>query len=143
MRLIPMLDQLRKGLQLYELPKIMKIHQDLCQPLFVTGEDNKVHSCLNHSNARPEFVVSLEKSLYILGLTVPWEVAIGEAYEWKSQKYTELAAEAELYGWHTQVFPAEVGCGEFLVILTTRLLKDVGIRSKKVQILHRDCNNTS
>lgn len=76
-------------------------------------------------------MVNLEKSLYILGLTVPWEVAVGEAYEWKSQKYTELAAEAKLYGWHTRVLPAEVGCGEFVVILTTRLLKDVGIRSKK------------
>ncbi|KAA8591281.1 hypothetical protein FQN60_002224, partial [Etheostoma spectabile] len=33
MRLIPMLDQLRKGLQLYELPKIMKTHQYLWKTL--------------------------------------------------------------------------------------------------------------
>lgn len=30
MRLIPMLDQLRKGLQLYELPKIMKTFANDC-----------------------------------------------------------------------------------------------------------------
>uniref|UniRef100_A0A3P8T319 HECT domain-containing protein n=1 Tax=Amphiprion percula TaxID=161767 RepID=A0A3P8T319_AMPPE len=44
MRVIPMLDQLRKGLQLYDLPKIMKTHQDLCLPLFVPGEDDEVCS---------------------------------------------------------------------------------------------------
>ncbi|XP_042609898.1 uncharacterized protein LOC109078860 [Cyprinus carpio] len=55
MRLILMLDQLRKGLQLYELPKIMKTHQDLCQPLFVTGEDNKVDAVFILENSRPVF----------------------------------------------------------------------------------------
>ncbi|XP_026083507.1 uncharacterized protein LOC113059315 isoform X1 [Carassius auratus] len=55
MRLIPMLDQLRKGLQLYELPKIMNTHQDLCQPLFVTGEDDKVDAVFILENSRPVF----------------------------------------------------------------------------------------
>uniref|UniRef100_A0A8C2D7B1 Uncharacterized protein n=1 Tax=Cyprinus carpio TaxID=7962 RepID=A0A8C2D7B1_CYPCA len=55
MRLIPMLDQLRKGLQLYELPKIMKTHQDLCQPLFVTRENNKVDAVFILENSRPVF----------------------------------------------------------------------------------------
>ncbi|XP_031166241.1 uncharacterized protein LOC116057789 [Sander lucioperca] len=67
MRLIPMLDQLRKGLQLYELPKIMNTHQDLCKPLFVAGEDDKVHSCLNHSLARPDFVVNFTEVPVHLG----------------------------------------------------------------------------
>ncbi|MEQ2316170.1 hypothetical protein AMECASPLE_029943 [Ameca splendens] len=41
-RVIPMLDQLRKGLQLYDLPKIMKTNEDLCLPLFVPGEDDEM-----------------------------------------------------------------------------------------------------
>lgn len=42
MRVLPMLSQLRKDLQLYDLPKVMKSNQDLCQALFVPGEDDEV-----------------------------------------------------------------------------------------------------
>ncbi|XP_056599036.1 uncharacterized protein LOC130417481 [Triplophysa dalaica] len=38
MRVVPMLDQLRKGLKLYDLQKVMEMHPDLCLPLFVPGE---------------------------------------------------------------------------------------------------------
>ncbi|KAI7790750.1 putative G2/M phase-specific E3 ubiquitin-protein ligase-like, partial [Triplophysa rosa] len=38
MRVVPMLEQLRKGLQLYDLQKVMGMHPDLCLPLFVPGE---------------------------------------------------------------------------------------------------------
>ena len=44
MRLVPMLDQLRKGLQLYDLLEVLKTHPDLCLPLFVPGEDDKVYT---------------------------------------------------------------------------------------------------
>lgn len=43
MRVLPMLDQLRKGLQVYDLPKVMKSHEDLCQTLFIPGEDDEVN----------------------------------------------------------------------------------------------------
>uniref|UniRef100_A0A667ZG06 HECT domain-containing protein n=1 Tax=Myripristis murdjan TaxID=586833 RepID=A0A667ZG06_9TELE len=55
MRVIPMLDQLRKGLQLYDLPKMMKTHQDLCLPLFVPGEDDKVDAAFLLERSRPVF----------------------------------------------------------------------------------------
>lgn len=37
-------------------------------------------------------------SVYIIELTVPWEDAVGETYERKSLRYTELAADAEQRG---------------------------------------------
>lgn len=43
-RLLPMLDQMRKGLQLYNLPDMMEKNIDLCRPLFVPLQDNKVKS---------------------------------------------------------------------------------------------------
>ncbi|XP_063757666.1 uncharacterized protein LOC134876585 [Eleginops maclovinus] len=55
MRVIPMLDQLRKGLQLYDLPKVMKTHQDLCLPLFVPGEDDKADAAFLLERSRPVF----------------------------------------------------------------------------------------
>ncbi|KAI2645966.1 G2/M phase-specific E3 ubiquitin-protein ligase [Labeo rohita] len=38
MRVVPTLDQLRKGLQLYDFRNVMEMHPDLCLPLFVPGE---------------------------------------------------------------------------------------------------------
>ncbi|XP_041864788.1 G2/M phase-specific E3 ubiquitin-protein ligase-like [Melanotaenia boesemani] len=55
MRLIPMLDQLRKGLELYDLPKIMKTHQDLFLPLFVPGEDHEPDATFLLERSRPVF----------------------------------------------------------------------------------------
>nr|XP_057911661.1 uncharacterized protein LOC131106520 [Doryrhamphus excisus]XP_057917181.1 uncharacterized protein LOC131109313 [Doryrhamphus excisus] len=55
MRVIPMLNQLRKGLQLYDLSKIMKTHQDLCLPLFVPGEDNEADAGFLLERCRPVF----------------------------------------------------------------------------------------
>lgn len=55
MRVIPMLDQIRKGLQLYDLPKIMMTHQDLCLPLFVPGEEDKVDAAFLLERSRPVY----------------------------------------------------------------------------------------
>ncbi|KAM3863017.1 neuronal PAS domain-containing protein 4-like [Diretmus argenteus] len=63
-------------------------------------------------------------------LTVPWESAVEEAFERKSPKYTELAADAEQRGWKAKVCPVEVGCRGFVGKSTIRLLKDLGIRGQ-------------
>ncbi|KAF4114045.1 hypothetical protein G5714_004268 [Onychostoma macrolepis] len=56
MRVVPMLDQLRKGLQLYDLQKVMEMHPDLCLPLFVPGEkDDKVDAGFILENCHPVF----------------------------------------------------------------------------------------
>lgn len=51
-----------------------------------------------------------QKLLYIVEPTVKWESVVNEAYECKSLKYREIAAETELRGWQAQVLPVEVGC---------------------------------
>ncbi|KAG9273586.1 hypothetical protein AMEX_G12757 [Astyanax mexicanus] len=55
MRVIPVLDQLRKGLLLYDLPKIMKSYPDLCLPLFVPGDDDKVDTAFILEKCHPLF----------------------------------------------------------------------------------------
>ncbi|KAK7886737.1 hypothetical protein WMY93_026358 [Mugilogobius chulae] len=87
------------------------------------------------TNLRPDLVLwspSLRKVL-IVELTVPWEDSVDEAYERKSLKYSDLAAEAEQRGWKARVYPVEVGCRGFVSRSTIKLLKDLGIRGKALQ----------
>ncbi|TWW81830.1 hypothetical protein D4764_01G0016450 [Takifugu flavidus] len=70
------------------------------------------------------------RRVFIVELTVPWEEAIGEAYERKRLRYANLAAEAEGRGWSVKVWPVEVGCRGFVSRTTTKLLKEMGIRGQ-------------
>ncbi|KAJ8410049.1 hypothetical protein AAFF_G00210900 [Aldrovandia affinis] len=56
------------------------------------------------TNLRPDLVLwsTSQKLLVIVELTVPWEAAVGEAYERKRLKYSDIAAEAEQRGWRAQ-----------------------------------------
>lgn len=94
------------------------------------------------TNLRPDLVLwsSSLRSAFIVELTVPWEDAVGEAYERKSLKYSELAADAEQHGWKPKVYPVEAGCRGFVGRSTTRLLKDLGIRG---QALRQTINSLS
>ncbi|RXN15156.1 proteasome subunit beta type-7-like protein [Labeo rohita] len=66
-------------------------------------------------------------------LTVPWEDAVEEAFERKSLKYTELAADAEQRGWKSKVCPVEVGCRGFVGKSTIRLLKELGVQGQTLR----------
>ncbi|KAI3352149.1 hypothetical protein L3Q82_020960 [Scortum barcoo] len=54
-RLLPMLDQMRKGLQLYNLPDVMEKNIDLCRPLFVPLQDNKPDANFIMASCKPDF----------------------------------------------------------------------------------------
>ena len=71
-----------------------------------------------------------QKLVFMVELTVPWEAAVGEAFERKQLKYADVAAEAEQRGWRTQVLPVEVGCRGFVATSTTKLLKMMGVRGQ-------------
>lgn len=71
--------------------------------------------------------------VYIIELTVPWEAAVEEAFERKSLKYTELAADAEQRGWKSKVCPVEVGCRGFVGKSTIRLLKELGVQGQTLR----------
>ncbi|XP_076829285.1 uncharacterized protein LOC143475336 isoform X4 [Brachyhypopomus gauderio] len=55
MRVVPVLDQLRKGLLLYDLLKIMNLYPELCLPLFVPGDDDKVDAAFILEKCHPDF----------------------------------------------------------------------------------------
>ncbi|XP_048878488.1 uncharacterized protein zgc:112970 isoform X2 [Brienomyrus brachyistius] len=56
MRVLPMLDQLRKGLQLYDLLVLMEKYPDICLPLFVpVHSDDRVNSTFIMENCKTLF----------------------------------------------------------------------------------------
>lgn len=83
---------------------VADLDQRLCFPTEITT-----------TNLQPDLVLwsSFLCSTLIVELMVPWEDAVGEAYERKSLKYSELVADREQRGWRTRVFPVEVGCRGF------------------------------
>uniref|UniRef100_A0A3B1JD36 Reverse transcriptase domain-containing protein n=1 Tax=Astyanax mexicanus TaxID=7994 RepID=A0A3B1JD36_ASTMX len=87
------------------------------------------------TSLRPDLVLwsTAQKSVFIVELTVPWEGAVGEAYERKRLKYSDLKADAEQRGWRAQVLPIEVGCRGFVATSTTKLLKVMGVRGQAFQ----------
>lgn len=66
----------------------------------------------------------LQKSLFIVELTVPREAAVGQAFKRKRLRYYDLAAKAG----RTQLVPTEVGFRGFTATSTTRLL----VRSQRL-----------
>lgn len=102
----------------------MDLDQRLCFPVEIAT-----------TSLRPDLVLwsSSLRSAFIVKLTVPWEDAVIEAYEQKSLKYSELAADAEKHGWKTKVYPVEVGCRGFVGRSATTLLKDLGIQGQALR----------
>jgi hypothetical protein len=87
---------------------------------------------------RPDIVMwsKTGKKLIVVELTVPWETRCEEAYERKKGKYTELLEECKQRGWHTSLFPVEVGARGFCSQSVCRLMTAVGTtgREKRMTI---------
>lgn len=74
-------------------------------------QQHKFPAEILNTNLRPDLVLwsTSQKSLFIMELT-----AVGEAFERKKLKYTDIAFEARQRGWCAQVLPVEVGCRGFV-----------------------------
>ncbi|KAE8284703.1 hypothetical protein D5F01_LYC16136 [Larimichthys crocea] len=79
---------------------------------------------------RPDLMLWSPSLKKLVDLTVPWEDSMEEAYERKHLRYSELAADARHRGWNAEVRPVEVGCRGFVGTLTTKLLRDLGVRGQ-------------
>ena len=77
---------------------------------------------------RPDIVLwsKTGKKLIVIELTVPWETRCEEAYERKKANYTELLDLCKEKGWHTWLFPVEVGVRGFCSQSVCRLMTAVG-----------------
>ena len=85
---------------------------------------------------RPDLLLwsEVEKIVYFIELTVPWEDRVEEAYERKKARYAEMAAEAEQRGWRARVRPVEVGCRGFVAKSVIALLTELGIRGRCLKL---------
>ena len=110
---------------LLDLARDWRMQVDLDQKLIFPPE-------IITTSLRPDLVLwsTSQKAVFIVELTVPWEAAVGEAYERKRLKYADIAAEAEQRGWRARVLPVEVGCRGFVATSTTKLLKGMGVRGQ-------------
>jgi len=61
----------------------------------------------------------------MIELTVPWEDAVEEAYERKSLKCAEPAADVERLGWKAKICLVEVGCRGFVGRSAIKIIKDL------------------
>ena len=85
-----------------------------------------------HTSLRPDVVVwsDLEKQVYVIELTVPWEDNMEWAYERKAARYSDLKGQCEDKGWQCFVMPIEVGCRGFVGRSVLSFFKRVGLRPK-------------
>lgn len=78
---------------------------------------------------RPHLVLVSEttKRVVLLGLTVPSEVQLEEAFKRKMAKYEGLASKYRSSGWKNRYNPMNVGCRGFAGQLLHRALKALGV----------------
>ena len=88
-----------------------------------------------------------DKKLILIELTVPWETRCEEAYERKKAKYTELVNQCKHTGWHTLLFPIEVGARGFCAQSICRLMTAIGTggrdRRSRIQKFNQSAERSS
>lgn len=86
------------------------------------GSDWPMRHDITTATLRPDIVLWLiaEKKVFIMGLTVPQEGAIQEAYERKKSRYAELVAGCQQRSWRATTYPVEVSCRGFVRLSTNQ-----------------------
>ena len=109
-----------------------------------------IRNCNSQSlQYRPDAVIwsPNAKHLVMIELTVPWEERCQTTHERKRGKYSELQKICREQGWHTWIFPVEVGCRDFPAQSVWTMFSALGIvgRDKKnaVQRLSREAERAS
>jgi hypothetical protein len=98
---------------------------------------------------RPDIVLwsNTSKRLVMVELTVPWESRCEDAFERKTAKYADLLAQCKAKGWHTWLFPVEIGARGFPGKSLWRLFSALGVtgneRKKYVRKLERAAERAS
>ena len=88
-----------------------------------------VPSHIVSTRLRPDMLVwsDLEKIVYFIELTVPWEDRVEVANKLKKAKYTEMSGEAAQRGWSTRLRPIEIGARGFVAKSAISWLSELGI----------------
>jgi hypothetical protein len=84
---------------------------------------------------RPDMLLwsDLEKIVYFIELTVPWEDRVEVANELKKAKYAEMAEEAAQRGWSSRLRPIEIGARGFVARSAISLLTELGICGRSLR----------
>ena len=72
-------------------------------------------------------------SIILAELTVPWEDRLAVSHQAKKAKYLDLVDAASLAGWHTTLFPIEVGARGFPATSVRRFLQRIGLEPRQLQ----------
>ena len=91
------------------------------------------------TSLRPDLLLLSRKRKYLIigELTVPWEDNMNEAFEFKSNKYSDLVQSCRDAGWRTWFFPFEVGCRGFVSKSWSQFCHALGLqgyRSGKIDV---------
>ncbi|XP_076836651.1 uncharacterized protein LOC143482236 isoform X2 [Brachyhypopomus gauderio] len=151
MRVVPVLDQLRKGLLLYDLLKIMNLYPELCLPLFVPGDDDKVDAAFILEKCHPDFSekgsLKYSKEINIMNLFQDFlqeiedqeqgehgEMSVGKIMQWMTgqghkpllpSEKQDFSITVKFYhdcdGSHTVCFPTVSACSRTITFPSAHL----------------------
>ena len=81
------------------------------------------------TSLRPDMVLvsQLTKFIFLVALTVLWEDRLVTSHQLKKAKYQEIIDEANQKGWHSGLFPIEVGCRGFPATSLRYFLQKLGM----------------
>ena len=95
--------------------------------------DGQFYCLLETQGQRPDLVLWCEerKVIKFVGLTIPWETNIDDAWLQKDSRYGPLVEICEDLGWEAHRLPIEVGARGFVVHRVHSLLRQLGFTSKE------------